>query len=84
MDYTTLTDKELEQTRIDVANEQERRQRLSALPEQVREFVLQYHEDGGDVFALQDAVVNALTPIVGPKPDDSPDAAPPPVLDGGQ
>lgn len=69
MDYTTLTDDELEQARLEVANEIERRKRLASLPETIKDFTLQYHNDGGDVFALQTMVVNELSPIVGPPPN---------------
>lgn len=80
MDYTTLTDEELTQARLDVANEIERRYRLNTVPEQIKDFLLRYHADGGDVYAIQDAMIEQLSPIVGPRPvTDGPEPDPTPV-----
>lgn len=48
MDYTKLTDDELGQARLDVAIEQERRQRLAQAPAQIAAIAARYIEDGGD------------------------------------
>ena len=82
MDYTTLTDEELTQARLDVANEIERRYRLNTVPEQIKDFLLRYHADGGDVYAIQDAMIEQLSPIVGPRPvTDGPEPDPVPTTD---
>ena len=56
MDLKTLTDDELEQYRVDVLTEQERRQRLSAIPTQVTQLAGQFVADGGDKTILVDAL----------------------------
>ena len=47
---------ELEQYRVDVLTEQERRQRLSAIPTQVTQLAGQFVADGGDKTTLIDAL----------------------------
>ena len=56
MDLKTLTEDELEQHRVDVLTEQERRQRLSAIPTQVTQLAGQFVADGGDKTTLIDAL----------------------------
>ena len=48
MDLTTLTDDELDQHRLDVLNEQERRANLAAIPAQVTALAQTYTAAGGD------------------------------------
>jgi len=56
IDLTTLTDTELDQLRVDVAAERERRDRLTQAPAQVAEIARRYTEDGGDPTVLRDAI----------------------------
>jgi hypothetical protein len=56
MDYTTLTDEELDEHRIMVLSEQERRARLAAAPEQARVLAAAYEADGGDPADLVAAI----------------------------
>ena len=56
MDLKTLTEDELEQHRVDVLTEQERRQRLSTIPTQVTQLAGQFVADGGDKTTLIDAL----------------------------
>ena len=58
MDLKSLTDDELDAHRIAVATEQERRENLAAIPEQVAALAKVYREGGGDEAAL----MGALTP----------------------
>ena len=58
MDLKALTADELGDLRIAVATEQERRENLAAIPEQVAALAKVYREGGGDEAAL----VDALTP----------------------
>ncbi|WP_177243879.1 hypothetical protein [Microbacterium sp. AR7-10] len=48
MDITTLTDAELDQHRLDVLNEMERRANLAAIPAQVTALAQTYTAAGGD------------------------------------
>ena len=59
MDLRTLTDEQLEQHRVDVLTEQERRQRLATAPQQVTRIAEAFVADGGDLTALTQAVSNA-------------------------
>ena len=52
----TLSDDDLDALRIQVLNEQERRQRLSAIPTQVTQLAGQFVADGGDKTTLIDAL----------------------------
>ena len=52
----TLSDDDLDALRIQVLNEQERRQRLSAIPTQVTQLAGQFVADGGDKTILVDAL----------------------------
>ena len=58
MDLKTLTADELDDLRRDVLTEQERRENLAAIPEQVAALAKVYREGGGDEAAL----MGALTP----------------------
>ena len=48
MDLTTMTDEQLEQLRADVGAEQERRYRLTIIPDQIEALRVQYAADGGN------------------------------------
>ena len=56
MDLTTLTDAELEQHRIDVLTEIERRSNLAAIPAQVATLAAQYVAAGGEQAELAAAI----------------------------
>jgi hypothetical protein len=56
MDLKTLTDDELEQYRIDVLTEQERRANLAAIPAQVAQLAQTYAAGGGDPAVLVQAL----------------------------
>ena len=59
MDLRTLTDEQLEQHRVDVLTEQERRQRLATAPQQVTQIAQAFVADGGDISELTQAVTSA-------------------------
>lgn len=48
MDLTKLSDEELDQHRRDVLQEQERRENLARIPDQITELKAKYVEGGGD------------------------------------
>lgn len=48
MDLTKLTDEELDQLRRDTLAEQERREALETIPQQIAELKQKYVEGGGD------------------------------------
>lgn len=56
MDLRTLTDEELDGLRREVQIEQERRENLAAIPEQVAALAKVYRDGGGDEAALVDAL----------------------------
>lgn len=56
MDIKTLTDDELEQHRVDVLTEQERRQRLANAPTQISQIATAFITDGGDIATLTNAL----------------------------
>ena len=56
MDLKALSDDDLDALRIQVLNEQERRQRLSTIPTQVTQLAGQFVADGGDKTTLVDAL----------------------------
>ena len=58
MDLKELTDTELDELRIDVAIEQERRANLAAIPEQIKELAEKFRDGGGD----EGALIGALAP----------------------
>lgn len=59
MDLKTLTDTELDQHRLSVIAEVERRENLAAIPEQVAAMADLYRAGGGDDAALHDAITPA-------------------------
>ena len=48
MDLTTLSDDDLAAHHIDILTEQERRQRLASIPDQIATLAARYLDDGGD------------------------------------
>lgn len=52
MELTTLTDEELDLHRQAVAIEQERRQALATIPDQIRDLTAKYIDGGGDIADL--------------------------------
>ena len=56
MDLKTLTDDELEQRRMDVLTEQERRARLANAPGQISQIATEFIADGGDLATLTGAL----------------------------
>lgn len=58
-DLTTLTDEELDQLRVDVSTEQERRANLAQIPATIQELAAKYTEGGGDRQTLEDALKEA-------------------------
>lgn len=56
IDMTNLTDEQLDELRVAVLAEQERRQRMSAIPDQIRDLADQYEAGGGSRQALLDAI----------------------------
>ena len=52
LELTTLTDEELDTLRTDVAIEQERRQALATIPDQIRDLTAKYVDGGGDIADL--------------------------------
>lgn len=56
MDLTTLTDEQLDEHRVAVLTEQERRANLAAIPEQIRDLASKYRDGGGGEQALTDAL----------------------------
>jgi len=62
MDLTTLTDEQLADHLNAVLAEQERRQRLAAVPGQMAEMAARYVADGGDRGDLIEAVTGPPDP----------------------
>lgn len=58
MDLTTYTNAELDQLRLDVLNEQERRKRLVTIPATITTLADQYVVSGGDRADLSNAVTD--------------------------
>lgn len=56
MDLRTLTDDELDALRVDVLTEQERRDNLARIPEDIAVMAAKYREGGGEESALTDAI----------------------------
>jgi len=56
MDLRSLSDAELDELRINVLDEQERRAALASIPTTVAELAARYKAGGGDPAALRDAV----------------------------
>lgn len=61
MDLSTLTDEQLDARRVAVLSEQERRQRLAQLPDQLAAMARDAAEAGCDPDALIERVTDALT-----------------------
>lgn len=61
MDLSTLTDEQLDARRVAVLTEQERRQRLAQLPEQLAAMARDAAEAGCDPDDLIERVTDALT-----------------------
>ncbi|MGC0370765.1 hypothetical protein [Microbacterium sp. SLBN-111] len=59
MDLTTLTDEQLAEHLNAVLAEQERRQRLAAVPQQLATMAAQYVADGGSREVIIEAVTGA-------------------------
>ena len=53
IDLKTLSDEELNQHRRDVLQEQERRENLARIPDQITELKAKYVEGGGDLEDLE-------------------------------
>ena len=56
MDYKELTDEQLDEARIAIMTEQERRANLSQIPATIQELATKYTEGGGDREELLKAV----------------------------
>lgn len=56
IDLITLTDEQLDELRVAILTEQERRQRMTMIPEQVRDLAVQYEAGGGSRQSLVDAL----------------------------
>lgn len=56
MDLTTLTDEQLDDHRRAVLVEQERRDNLARIPEEIAAMAAKFREGGGDEQALADAL----------------------------
>ena len=52
MDLTSLSDDDLAADHIAVVSEQERRQRLASIPDQIADLTARYLDDGGDLNLL--------------------------------
>lgn len=55
-DLSTLTDEQLEEQRVAILTEQENRQRMSAIPDQIKDLADQYEAGGGSRQELFDAI----------------------------
>lgn len=60
MDYTQLSDEQLDQERIKILTEQERRANLAHIPEQISDLSRTYREGGGDPDLLVQAVAGEI------------------------
>ena len=56
MDLKALTDTELDDLRRGILTEQERRENLAAIPEQIKDLAEKFRDGGGDEQALADAL----------------------------
>lgn len=56
IDLSTLTDEQLDEQRVAILTEQERRQRMSAIPNQIKDLADQYEAGGGSRQELLDAI----------------------------
>ncbi len=57
IDFSTLTDEQLDEQRVAILTEQERRQRMSAIPDQIKGLADQYEAGGGS----RQELLNAIT-----------------------
>lgn len=62
VDFSRFTDDQLDQLRVDVLTEQERRANLSQIPNQVTELAKAYRAGGGDEDALIQAISHTPDP----------------------
>lgn len=60
MDYKNLTDEQLEEARIAILIEKERRANLEQIPETISELATKYKDGGGDRESLIKAVNSSL------------------------
>ena len=67
MDITTLTDEELDQLRVDILTEQDRRHIRASTPQVVADLTARFIADGG-VQATLDAAVSVKPPADEAKP----------------
>lgn len=56
MDLTTLSNSELNDLRVNVLKEQERRDNLAHIPEQIKELAETFRAGGGDESELSEAI----------------------------
>lgn len=56
MDFTGMTDADVDALHRDVTSEQQRRAVLSGIPQQIAELAAEYRDKGGDDAALHDAI----------------------------
>lgn len=56
MDLTTLSNSELNDLRVNVLKEQERRENLVHIPDQIKELAETFRKGGGDESELTDAL----------------------------
>lgn len=61
IDFTKFGDEQLDQLRVDVLTEQERRSNLAQIPAQVTELAKTYRAGGGD----EDALIQAISDVPG-------------------
>lgn len=62
VDFTKFDDAQLDQLRVDVLTEQERRANLEQIPAQVTELAKTYRAGGGD----EDALIQAINGVDNP------------------
>ena len=62
IDLSTLTDEQLDELRVEVLTEQEHRQRMSAIPNQIKDLADQYEAGGGSRQELLDSLSEAPIP----------------------
>ena len=56
IDLSTLTDEQLDEQRVAILTEQERRQHMSAIPGQIKDLADQYEAGGGSRQTLVDSI----------------------------
>lgn len=65
VDFTNFDDEQLDQLRVDVLTEQERRSNLEQIPAQVTELAKIYRAGGGD----EDSLIQAISHTPDPEPE---------------